>query len=479
MNIDSTTTKYLIHAKIYADGIIDKPDVVGAVFGQTEGLLGDDLDLRDLQKSGRMGRIEVEIQSQKGKTEGTITIPSSLDIVETAILASSLETIDRIGPCKSKIEVTGVEDVRLTRRTKIIEKAKMILGKLVEENKNISSDLTEAVRSSIQIDEIVAYGKEKLPAGPHVDKSDAIIVVEGRSDVINLLKHGIKNTIAVEGTNVPETIKELSKEKTVTAFVDGDRGGELILRELLQVADIDYVARAPRGSEVEELTQKQIMKCLRNKITLDQYLELYGDPSESNNNEQQNQNQSQQSKEQYNSNAHNGSSNINHANQINQSQNTNNQKIIEKKPMPPNNFNSQNVHIQNVDSNTAMQVQQTNPQSIQKPQNKAQGMEPKKMLSPVMENYKKALQAIIGTYKARMLDDNDNIIKDVDVKNLVDILLQGDVSPAKIILDGVLSQRLIDVAENKGVKVVVGLRIGDIIRVPINLKLITRKDLEL
>ncbi|MGC8725677.1 MAG: DNA primase DnaG [Thermoplasmata archaeon] len=474
MNIDSTTTKYLIHAKIYADGIIDKPDVVGAVFGQTEGLLGDDLDLRDLQKSGRMGRIEVEIQSQKGKTEGTITIPSSLDIVETAILASSLETIDRIGPCKSKIEVTGVEDVRLTRRTKIIEKAKMILGKLVEENKNISSDLTEAVRSSIQIDEIVAYGKEKLPAGPHVDKSDAIIVVEGRSDVINLLKHGIKNTIAVEGTNVPETIKELSKEKTVTVFVDGDRGGELILRELLQVADIDYVARAPRGSEVEELTQKQIMKCLRNKITLDQYLELYGDPSESNNNEQQG--QSQQSREQSNSNAHNGLGNMNHANQ---SQNISNQKNMEKKPMPPNNFNAQNVHIQNVDGNTAMQVQQPSQQSIQKPQNKVQGSEPKKMLSPVMENYKKSLQAIIGTYKARMLDDNDNIIKDVEVKNLVDILLQGDVSPAKIILDGVLSQRLIDVAENKGVKVVVGLRIGDIIRVPVNLKLITRKDLEL
>jgi len=475
MNIDSTTTKYLIHAKIYADGIIDKPDVVGAVFGQTEGLLGDDLDLRDLQKSGRMGRIEVEIQSQKGKTEGTITIPSSLDIVETAILASSLETIDRIGPCKSKIEVTGVEDVRLTRRTKIIEKAKMILGKLVEENKNISSDLTEAVRSSIQIDEIVAYGKEKLPAGPHVDKSDAIIVVEGRSDVINLLKHGIKNTIAVEGTNVPETIKELSKEKTVTAFVDGDRGGELILRELLQVADIDYVARAPRGSEVEELTQKQIMKCLRNKITLDQYLELYGDPSESNNSEQQSQNQSQQPKEQTISNAHNGTSNMNHANPTSP---LTNQKIPEKKPMSNNNLNAQNVHIQNVD-NTAMQVQQPNQQSIQKPQNKPQGLEPKKMLSPGLENYKKMLQAIIGTYKARMLDENDNIIKDIEIKNLVDILLQGDVSPAKIILDGVLSQRLIDVAESKGVKVVVGLRIGDIIRVPANLKLITRKDLEL
>ena len=57
MVIDPATTKYLIKAHIKADGIIEKSDVVGAIFGQTEGLLGDELDLRELQRSARVGRI--------------------------------------------------------------------------------------------------------------------------------------------------------------------------------------------------------------------------------------------------------------------------------------------------------------------------------------------------------------------------------------------------------------------------------------
>ena len=275
MNIDPTTTKYLISAKIIADGIIEKPDVVGAIFGQTEGLIGDELDLRDLQKSGRMGRIEVELESRKGKSEGTISMPSSLDQVETAILASALETIDRVGPCKAKIEIETVEDVRAVKKNRIIERAKELLSKIMAESKSAGVDLLETVRQSVQIEEIVTFGSEHLPAGPNVETSDAIIVVEGRSDVLNLLKYGIKNAIAAEGTNIPNTVQELSKERIVTAFVDGDRGGELILRELLQVSEIDFIARAPRGSEVEELTQKQVMKTLRNKVPAEQFVEMY------------------------------------------------------------------------------------------------------------------------------------------------------------------------------------------------------------
>lgn len=274
-NLDPSTTKYLIKARISAEGIVEKPDVVGAIFGQTEGLIGDELDLRDLQKTGRMGRIEVEMKSNKGKSEGEVLIPSSLDQVETAILASALETIDRVGPCKAKIHLISVEDVRAERKRKIIDRAKSILQDMIKASKTGGLDLTETVRQSVQIEECVLYGPDKCPAGPNIDSSDAIIVVEGRSDVLNLLKYGIKNIIAVGGTNVPRTIKELSQSKVVTAFVDGDRGGELILKELQQVADIDFIARAPRSNEVEELTQKQIIKSLRNKVPADQFMELY------------------------------------------------------------------------------------------------------------------------------------------------------------------------------------------------------------
>ena len=276
MNIDPNTTKYMVKAKINADGIIEKPDVVGAIFGQTEGLLGDELDLRDLQKSGRIGRIEVEVTSKGGKSEGIIYMSSSLDQVETVILASALETVDRVGPCKASIRVLGIEDVRVTKREKVVERAKELLNDLIKQSKGSSFDLMDSVRQSVQVEEITTYGKDRCPAGPNVRDSEAIIIVEGRSDVLNLLKAGIKNAIAVEGTNIPKTVQDLSKERVATAFVDGDRGGELILRELFQVAEVDFVARAPRAHEVEELTAKQIIKCLRNKVPGDQYMEMNG-----------------------------------------------------------------------------------------------------------------------------------------------------------------------------------------------------------
>ncbi len=275
-NIDPSATKYLVKAKINAEGVVEKPDVVGAIFGQTEGLLGDDLDLRDLQKTGRIGRIEVDITSKGGRSEGTILMSSSLDQVETVILASALETVDRVGPCKASIHVLGIEDVRVTKREKVVERAKELLNELMKQSKGTSADLTDSVRQSVQVEEITTYGKDRCPAGPNVADSEAIIIVEGRSDALNLLRAGIKNAIAVEGTNIPKTVQDLSRERVATAFVDGDRGGELILRELFQVAEGDFVARAPRAHEVEELTAKQIVKCLRNKMPGDQYMEMNG-----------------------------------------------------------------------------------------------------------------------------------------------------------------------------------------------------------
>ena len=52
--ISQVSSKYIIHANIDIEGVVDRPDVIGAIFGQTEGLLGADLELRELQKSGRI-----------------------------------------------------------------------------------------------------------------------------------------------------------------------------------------------------------------------------------------------------------------------------------------------------------------------------------------------------------------------------------------------------------------------------------------
>ncbi len=268
--ISPVSSKYIVNSSIEIDGIVDRPDVIGAIFGQTEGLLGADLELRELQRSGRIGRIEVNVDTRSGKTSGTITIPSSLDKAETSIVAAALEIIQRIGPCNAKIKVQNIEDVRVTKRSFVIERAKELLKTMMEGVIPDSQELADEVAYSVRVMEVQEYGNDRLSAGPAIDESDEIIVVEGRADVLNLLKHGFKNVISLNGTSVPDTIIELSKKKVITAFVDGDRGGRLIIKELTNRAEIDYVAMAPDGKEVEEITKKEIHKSLRGRVSVEQ-----------------------------------------------------------------------------------------------------------------------------------------------------------------------------------------------------------------
>ncbi len=268
--IAQVSAKYIVHAEIQIDGVVDRPDVIGAIFGQTEGLLGSDLELRELQRSGRIGRIEVNVETKSGKSSGTIIVPSSLDKAETSIVGASLEIIQRIGPCNAKIKVKNIEDVRVSKRQFVVDRAKELLKNLIESVMPDSQELADEVAYAVRVMEIREYGKERLPAGPAIDESDELIIVEGRADVLNLLKHGFKNVIALNGTNVPDTIIELSKKKTITAFVDGDRGGDLIIKELGGVAELDFVTKAPDGKEVEELTKKEIHKAIRNRFAFEQ-----------------------------------------------------------------------------------------------------------------------------------------------------------------------------------------------------------------
>jgi DNA primase len=438
MNLDPSTTKYLIKAKIHADGVVEKPDVVGAIFGQTEGLLGDELDLRDLQKSGRMGRIEVSISSERGKSSGEIKMPSSLDQVETCILASALETIDRVGPCKAKIKVDTIEDVRQVKKNQIVERAKELLAALIEESKSTSGDLTSSVREAIQVEEIVSYGKDKCPAGPNVSTSDAIIVVEGRSDVLNLLKFGIKNAIAVEGTNVPGTIRDLASERVVTAFVDGDRGGELILRELLQTIELDFITRAPRNREVEELTQKQIIKALRNKVPVDQYVEMYGltgivmpkdtleAPAKSEPRGGRKDSRGDKGKE--------------------QAKEQGKEQARDRKAPPA-------------------------------PRPEPMRDEPKKELTDDQKLYVELLEKLSGRLKANIIDPKGAVIQELDVKDLTSTLKGYRKKVKAVVFDGVITQRLLDIAVDKDVQDIVGKKMGNVSKVPKNLNIWTLDDL--
>ncbi len=274
--ISPVSSKYIVHASIIIDGVVDRPDVIGAVFGQTEGLLGADLELRELQRSGRIGRIEVNTDIKGGKTQGEIVIPSSLDKAETSIVGASLEVIKRIGPCNAKIRVTSIEDVRISKRTFVIERAKELLRDMIDQVMPDSQEIADEVAQSVRVMEITEYGTDRLPAGPTIDDSEEIVIVEGRADVLTMLKYGFKNVIALNGTSIPQTVLDLCKQKDATVFVDGDRGGRLIVRDLMNLTDIDHVAMAPDGKEVEELTKKEIHKALRSKITKEQALAEMG-----------------------------------------------------------------------------------------------------------------------------------------------------------------------------------------------------------
>jgi len=420
MVIDPATTKYMIKARIKADGIIEKSDVVGAIFGQTEGLLGEELDLRELQRSARVGRIEVELESKNGKSEGVITLPTSLDKVETVILAAAFESIDRVGPCKATIVAEEVEDVRVVRRKQVIERAKELLNKVIEEGKVEGESIADNVRQAVQVEEIVHYGPDHCPAGPNIDKSDAIIVVEGRRDVLNLLKYGIKNVIAVGGTNIPRSVIELTKERITTAFVDGDRGGELILKELLQTADVDFVARAPQTREVEEIPQKLIMKALKNKIPAEQYAEMYDIKLEKN------------------------------------------KEGRDKKEMLMKEFAAK-----------------------EKAEEKAKGEEPEeseddekpKVMTEKQKNYGAILNEISGSLKAVLFDQNDKEIKKIPVRELTDALKKSE-NISAVVFDGIITQRLLDIANSKNIKEIIGIKMGYVVKIPASVRVLTKKDIQ-
>ncbi len=263
--ISPASIKYSIVADFVADGPFQKPDVIGALFGQTEGLLGSDMELRELQKEGKIGRIEVDLTTEGGKTTGEIVIPTALDKTETTIIAAALETIDKIGPTDAKITIRDISDVRGSKRDYIMERAKALFAGIKNEGMD-SAEMGTELRESNRVSKVISYGAESLAAGPDVDSSNEVIVVEGRADVINLLKCGIKNAIGMQGTRFPKTIATLGESKELTLFVDGDRGGKLIAQNVYDNAKIVYIAVAPDGKEVEELTGKEIFQALRKKV---------------------------------------------------------------------------------------------------------------------------------------------------------------------------------------------------------------------
>jgi len=374
----TVTVKYVIRAKFEVEGVVEKPDVIGAVFGQTEGLFGSELDLRELQKSGRIGRIEIELQSKQDKTTGSIVVPTSLDRVSTAIIAASVESINRVGPCEAKVTLEKLEDIRDSRRRVIIDRAKNILHEWNIISMPNTEEVFREVSETLRAHKVEKYGPDELPAGTSVENAKEVVIVEGRADVINLMRCGIENVVALEGAKVPETIIKLSKEKECTALLDGDRGGDLILKELLQVTDVKFIARAPPGKEVEELASREIFAALQNRVPIE---EIRG----------------------------------------------------------------------------------------RKPKERRKIIVPKQIVE--------ARKELEGTLEAVLFNEKMEQLERLPVSQLAEKLQQIE-GVDTIVFDGVITQRLVDLANDKNVKYLVASRVSDVVKQPLKVHLLTFADVE-
>jgi DNA primase len=421
------TSKYTIYAKFEADGTVEKPDVIGAVFGQTEGLLGPDMELRELQKTGRIGRIDVDMKTIGGKSSGMIIIPSSLDSSETALVAACVETIERVGPCLAKIGVEKIEDTRITKRQYVVERAKELLSKMFQEDTLDSQQITEQIKEAVRTKEISEY--KGMPAGPGIQNYDEVIIVEGRADVLLLLRNGIKNVVAIEGTSVPPAIASLAREKITTAFLDGDRGGDLILKELQAVAEIDFVARAPRGKEVEELQKKEIFKALREKVPTDQA------KTEAKNGE------------------------------IRQSAESRTQERTE--------FRQDRPEYKSIERSEYKPVERSEFKPAERTEFKQ--MTGAKIDADKMNAFKSVLNELVGTRAACFLDENKDILGRVPVKEMFTAM--RELKAESLVFDGDIDQKLVNQCLQNGIKYIVGMKV-DRIRNPEGLTILTIHDLK-
>lgn len=500
------TVKYLIYADVEVDGMVDKPDVVGAIFGQTEGLLGEELDLRDLQKNGRIGRIEVDMQSRGGRTQGQIKVPSSLDMVETCIIAAAVETVERVGPCEARINISKVEDTRSIKRERLVERSKAILRNLVHTEIPESREITDMVREEVKAGEIHEWGPEKLAAGPHIEKNETIIIVEGRADVINLLKKDLPNVIAVGGAKVPQSLLKLSREREATAFLDGDRGGDIILRELVNGGvDLDFVARAPTGKEVEELTRKEVMKCLKNKVPFEQEKEATRAVVRDRISPYQSQEdkhkiamrkaelEAQYARERESPSIREVARDVNAERQppepaafekraedapvlgeirgIGSDRPERKADVVQKPAGTP--FTGGYIGRHNVPSPQPVSGNQYPARETEK-SNREQATESAPSGKAInREDLIEELKGLKGTMKARLYGEDYSLIKEIPVREVIKSIEETP-SIYAIVFDGIITQRLVDLAQSKGAKVLVGDRLGNVNKKPERIELITR-----
>ncbi len=415
--------KYHVKLKFDVDGLVEKADIIGAIFGQTEGLLGPEMNLNELQKVSKVGRIEVNVDSKSNSAKGDALIPMSTDISTAALIAAAIESIDKVGPFQAKFSLIGIDDIRAIKKKIIVDRAKKIVQEWATKTISEGEEMLKDVYDASKPGRLTTFGKAQLACGVGVFDSDWIILVEGRADVINLLRAGFENSIAIEGAKIDETILKLTHGKRVVAFIDGDRAGDLILKELQGLVKIDRVYRAPAGREVEECTPLEISEILKD---VEQYIKnIYSNSPNSSNSENQFQTR-------------------------NNVQSTTNQNQINM-----------------IDMNTKPINNQQNKASVEDNNNKITYANIDKNISPIKED-----EVIISTIKQIFPEINETleaVIFDNSMKAMIKVPVSDIVKRISnsqggklLVLDGIITQRLIEAANKAGIQYIIGHRTSNI-----------------
>jgi DNA primase len=436
MKIPNTgIVKYHVKLKFEVDGLVEKADIIGAIFGQTEGLLGPEMNLNELQKVSKVGRIEVNVDSKSNSARGDALIPMSTDISTAALIAAAIESIDKVGPFQAKFSLIGIDDIRAIKKKIIVDRAKKIVQEWATKTISEGEEMLKDVYDASKPGRLTTFGKAQLACGVGVYDSDWIILVEGRADVINLLRAGYDNAIAIEGAKIDETILKLTQGKRIIAFIDGDRAGDLILKELQGLVKIDKVYRAPTGREVEECTPLEISEILKDVQEYIKNINIYKPHTD---NQIQTRNSLQQPQ--------------------NQSQ-VNTDKDDVNKQQSKGLIDSNN----NIDSNYS---------SIGK--NLSSMEEDEEIISTI----KQIFPQINETLEAVIFDKSLKSMIKVPVSDIVKKI--SDAHGGKLlILDGIITQRLVEAANKAGIQYIIGHRTSSLKKPITNIQIQTFSDIGL
>lgn len=400
--------KYHVKLKFDVDGLVEKADIIGAIFGQTEGLLGPEMNLNELQKVSKVGRIEVNVDTKSNSARGDALIPMSTDISTAALIAAAIESIDKVGPFQAKFSLVGIDDIRAIKKKVIVDRAKKIVQEWATKTISEGEEMLKDVYDASKPGRLTTFGKAQLACGVGVYDSDWIILVEGRADVINLLRAGYDNAIAIEGAKIDETILKLTNGKKIIAFIDGDRAGDLILKELIGLVNIEKIYRAPPGREVEECTPLEIAEILKD---VEQYTKKIP---------------------------------LENMEMISKSKNQNNmdQFVVDKT-------------TQNENNALLETKQQSKLKEDEEKEKTPQLIEDKEIIITAKKTYSE----INETLEAIIFDNTLKSMVKVPVSDIVKKIPKSE-GGKLLILDGIITQRLVEAANKVGIKYIIGHRTG-------------------